>query len=186
MIILYILAGIVCFFLLLGLLPLRVRVSYGEELGLTAGIGAITLFRIPSPKNTSVRLRDFTHTRHRKRLARDAARNQKKAKRLAEKAEAKKQKKEQKAQQKEERKTTGHPEDETGLTDKIAEILDLVSLVLEELPRLFELIFDCWLPSSGYRHRGDLIVERYHLWTDDETRRKNRFYEVCLPIETKS
>lgn len=53
----------------------------------------------------------------------------------------------------------------------------------EELPRLFEAIFDSWLPSSGYHQRGDLIIERYHLWMDREMRETNRYYEVWLPVE---
>ena len=56
-------------------------------------------------------------------------------------------------------------------------------LAWEELPRLFEEIFDCWLPTSGYRPKGTLIVEVYHLWTDHETRKKNRYYEVWVPVE---
>lgn len=56
-------------------------------------------------------------------------------------------------------------------------------LAWEELPRLFELIFDSWLPDSGYRWNGELIVEVYHLWTDHDERRKKRYYEVWIPIE---
>ena len=56
-------------------------------------------------------------------------------------------------------------------------------LAWEEFPRLFELIFDSWLPSSGYGLRSDDIIEVYHLWTDHEERKKNRFYEVWVPVE---
>ena len=55
----------------------------------------------------------------------------------------------------------------------------------EEFPKLFELIFDSWLPSSPYRQKGDLIIEVLHLWTDSELRGKNRYYEVWLPVEEK-
>ena len=55
----------------------------------------------------------------------------------------------------------------------------------EELPRLFELIFDAWLPASGYRQKRDEMVEVYHLWTDRKIRRKNRWYEVWIPVETR-
>ena len=55
----------------------------------------------------------------------------------------------------------------------------------EELPKLFDLIFDAWLPASEYRQRGDLAVEVYHLWTDHETRKKKRYYEVWVPVERK-
>lgn len=53
----------------------------------------------------------------------------------------------------------------------------------EEFPRLFELIFDAWLPTSGYRQRGDLAVEVLHLFTDHDERKKNRYFEVWVPIE---
>lgn len=55
----------------------------------------------------------------------------------------------------------------------------------EEFPRLFEMIFDSWLPSSSYRQTGDCIVEVLHLWTDHDLRQKNRYYEVWVPIEKK-
>lgn len=55
-------------------------------------------------------------------------------------------------------------------------------LAWEELPRLFEEIFEAWLPSSGYEMDGDTVIEVYHLWTDHEQRRKNRYYEVLLPV----
>lgn len=56
-------------------------------------------------------------------------------------------------------------------------------LAWEELPKLFELIFDSWLPGSGYQLRKQDIIEIYHLWTDHELRKKNRYYEVWIPIE---
>ena len=55
-------------------------------------------------------------------------------------------------------------------------------LAWEEFPRLFELIFQVWLPSSGYRLKNDMIVEVLHLQTSRELRKKNRYYEVYLPI----
>ena len=55
-------------------------------------------------------------------------------------------------------------------------------LAWEEFPRLFELIFQVWLPSSGYRLKSDMIVEVLHLQTSRELRKKNRYYEVYLPI----
>lgn len=56
----------------------------------------------------------------------------------------------------------------------------------EEFPRLFELIFDAWLPSSGYRQKGDLAIEVLHLWTDHDLRKKNRYFEVWIPVEAKT
>lgn len=58
-------------------------------------------------------------------------------------------------------------------------------LAWEELPKLFELIFDSWLPNSEYRLQSDDIIEIYHLWTDYDIRNKNRYYEVLIPVELK-
>lgn len=58
-------------------------------------------------------------------------------------------------------------------------------LAWEEFPKLFELIFDAWLPSSQYRQKGDLVIEVLHLWTDHDLRQKNRYYEVWIPVEQK-
>ena len=55
----------------------------------------------------------------------------------------------------------------------------------EEIPRLFEQIFDSWLPTSAYTWRGDCIIEVLHLWTGRELRRENRYYEVWIPVELK-
>jgi len=59
-------------------------------------------------------------------------------------------------------------------------------LAWEEFPKLFELIFDSWLPNSEYKQKGNLIVEIYHLWTDYDMRNKNKYYEVWIPIQRKS
>lgn len=55
----------------------------------------------------------------------------------------------------------------------------------EEFPKLFELIFDSWLPASEYRQKCDLAIEVLHLWTDREQRQKNRYFEVWIPVELK-
>ena len=55
----------------------------------------------------------------------------------------------------------------------------------EEFPKLFEAIFDSWLPNSVYRQKGELIIEVLHLWGDRDLRRRNRYYEVMIPIEVK-
>ena len=59
------------------------------------------------------------------------------------------------------------------------------TLAWEEFPRLFELIFDSWLPSSEYRLKSDLTIEVLHLWTDYDMRKKNKYYEVWIPVELK-
>ncbi|MBQ8741523.1 MAG: AraC family transcriptional regulator [Clostridia bacterium] len=55
-------------------------------------------------------------------------------------------------------------------------------LAWEEFPKLFELIFNSWLPASDYRQKGDLAIEVLHLWTDHDLRQKNRYYEVWVPV----
>ncbi len=55
----------------------------------------------------------------------------------------------------------------------------------EEFPKLFELIFDSWLPASEYKLKYDLAIEVLHLWTEREKRHKNRYYEVWIPVELK-
>lgn len=55
----------------------------------------------------------------------------------------------------------------------------------EELPKLFQLIFESWLPSSGYEQNEDITIEVLHLWTDREKRRKKRYYEVLIPVKKK-
>lgn len=55
----------------------------------------------------------------------------------------------------------------------------------EELPKLHDLIFNSWLPDSGYVQKGDYIVEVYHLWTNRAERREKRYYEIWIPVEKK-
>lgn len=52
-----------------------------------------------------------------------------------------------------------------------------------ELPRLHDLIFNSWLPNSNYKIKKEYIIEVYHLATDKAERRKNRYYEMWIPIE---
>ena len=59
------------------------------------------------------------------------------------------------------------------------------TLAWEEFPRLFGLIFDSWLPASEYKQKGDLAIEVLHLWTDYDLRKKNKYYEVWIPVELK-
>ncbi len=51
-----------------------------------------------------------------------------------------------------------------------------------EIPKLFELVFDSWLPASGYKLKSDTIVEVFHLWTKREQRKENRYYELWIPV----
>lgn len=50
-----------------------------------------------------------------------------------------------------------------------------------ELPKLRERIFDLWLPSSGYRQKGDFEIEVYHLRSGEN--RAERYYEIWIPVE---
>lgn len=52
-----------------------------------------------------------------------------------------------------------------------------------ELPKLHELIFNSWLPNSSYKIKNEYIIEVYHLATDKTERRKNRYYEMWIPID---
>ena len=58
-------------------------------------------------------------------------------------------------------------------------------LAWKEFPKLFELIFDSWLPVSAYKQKYDLAVEVLHRWADHDLRQKNRYYEVWIPVELK-
>jgi len=53
----------------------------------------------------------------------------------------------------------------------------------DELPKLHELIYKSWLPTSGYKAKTDLEIEVFHLWTDRAERRGKRHYEIWIPIE---
>ena len=53
------------------------------------------------------------------------------------------------------------------------------------LPKLHNDIFNLWLANSDYEIAFDLEIEVYHLDTNRETRRKNRFYEIRVPIKDK-
>lgn len=59
------------------------------------------------------------------------------------------------------------------------------TLAWEEFPKLFEEIFDAWLPASGYSLQSETIVEVYHLWTDHDQRKHHRYFEVWIPITAK-
>ena len=52
-----------------------------------------------------------------------------------------------------------------------------------ELPRLHELIFNSWLPGTNYKIKSEYIVEVYHLATNKAECRKNRYYEMWIPID---
>ena len=55
-----------------------------------------------------------------------------------------------------------------------------------ELPKLHEQVFEGWLPDSDYVMTSDFELEVYHLATDRATRRKERYYEIWIPVTEKS
>lgn len=55
----------------------------------------------------------------------------------------------------------------------------------DELPKLHSQIFECWLPESNYVMTRDFELEVYHLATDRAKRRKERYYEIWLPVTEK-
>ncbi len=56
----------------------------------------------------------------------------------------------------------------------------------DELPKLRDLIFNAWLPSSDYKQKADYELEVFHLWTNRAERRQKRYYEIWIPIENKA
>lgn len=53
----------------------------------------------------------------------------------------------------------------------------------DELPPLRSLIFDCWLPDSGYVQARDFEIEVYHL--SPKTEKEKRYYEIWIPVKNK-
>lgn len=56
----------------------------------------------------------------------------------------------------------------------------------DELPQLHNQIFESWLPESDYVMASDFELEIYHLATDKATRRRERYYEIWIPITEKA
>ena len=54
-----------------------------------------------------------------------------------------------------------------------------------EIPKLFESIFNSWLPTSNYKLKNDTIIEVLHLWTSRELKKENRYYEVWIKKKKK-
>ena len=55
----------------------------------------------------------------------------------------------------------------------------------DELPKLHDLIFDAWLPNCEYTQAGKLEIEVYHLRTGQTARKRERYYEIWVPVELK-
>lgn len=136
MVFLKILFGIILFFVLLGAVPLRIRIQLEDSFSLFAGIGPLVLFRIPK-KEKPVDLRDFTYKKHQKHLQKEKAARLKKAQKKkadAAKKEAKKEQKKTAAKAKELENTAANAAKKE---NKLEGILDIVSCVLDGLPGLF-------------------------------------------------
>lgn len=54
----------------------------------------------------------------------------------------------------------------------------------DELPQLHDLIHNSWIKNSGYCQIGDFELEVYHLYSDKAERRRKRYYEIWIPIES--
>lgn len=52
----------------------------------------------------------------------------------------------------------------------------------DELSKTHDLIFNSWLKDTQYNIKREYIIEVFHLATDREKRRKNRYYEIYIPI----
>lgn len=52
----------------------------------------------------------------------------------------------------------------------------------DELSKMHDLIFNSWLKDTQYNIKREYIIEVFHLATDGEKRRKNRYYEIYIPI----
>lgn len=134
---LWVLVGIILFFALLGAIPLRLRIQLEEQFTLSAGIGAIPLFRMPKmPK--PVDLRDFTYKKHQKRLEKERAARLKKKLKKQKSAEKKEQKKQLKTAAAEKAKKVQYAAEHAGKKEnKLEGICSLVRCVLGELPGFF-------------------------------------------------
>lgn len=52
----------------------------------------------------------------------------------------------------------------------------------DELSKTHDLIFNSWLKDTQYNIKREYIIEVFHLATDREKRRKNRYYEIYISI----
>lgn len=52
----------------------------------------------------------------------------------------------------------------------------------DELSKMHDLIFNSWLKDTQYNIKYEYIIEVFHLATDRAKRRKNRYYEIYIPI----
>jgi len=52
----------------------------------------------------------------------------------------------------------------------------------DELSKTHDLIFNSWLKDTQYNIKREYIIEVFHLATDRAKRRKNRYYEIYIPI----
>ena len=53
----------------------------------------------------------------------------------------------------------------------------------DELPKLHDLIFNSWLPNCEYTQTNNLEIEVYHLRADETARKKERYYEIWIPVK---
>lgn len=129
----WILCGIVLFFLLLGSIPLSVRFQFGTSLRLQVRICGLSILTIPPPRPATVDLRKFTYQRH-QRLLRKEERKRKKREKTA---LLKKEKKESAAKMhKTPRLTDAHQHIAEG-DNRLQEMIPVFFAVLDTIPKFF-------------------------------------------------
>jgi len=132
MIVLYILLGIVLFIALLFSLHLKFYLKIDGTTTVHAGLGPIVLKLLPKKEAKPIDPRDFTYEKHKKRLERDRKAALKKAAKKAKKAEKKKQKK----ALSEEAEKAAESIQNAAEEEKLASVIDILTLVFDELPKL--------------------------------------------------
>lgn len=130
MIVLYILLGILLLFSILFSLHLKLYLQIDDETTIQAGLGPIVVQLTPKKKPKTVTLSAFTYKKHQKRLKKERNAARKKAAKQAEKNQKKQQS--LSAQAEKAAQTVDQSKDE----GKLASVLDILTLLFEELPKL--------------------------------------------------
>lgn len=129
----WILAGILLFFLILCSVPLSVRFRLGAPLQIDVRVCGIRILTLPPPVTTSVDLRKFTYRRHRRRLRKEARKRENR--RLAEEAKIEKEQKKN-ASRKMPRLADAHKNTEEN-DDRLRDMVPFLLAVLDTIPKFF-------------------------------------------------
>lgn len=122
MIWLWILLGIFLFLAILFLLPLSIRIGYGDEVALSAGLPGLYFSILPKKKKTP-NLRRFSAKKYRKLLEKDRLAAEKKAKKEREKALRKKQSTKEKESERKKRLPPTEKSDEPSIISRILPVI---------------------------------------------------------------